>query len=79
MPNPRPTRTLAFKQKQYQRTELKGSCIPSEVPLAKRTIGVKLPVKLDAKIRSMGPKKGAWLREVITRAALEQGIINNVG
>ncbi|MBE9064054.1 hypothetical protein [cf. Phormidesmis sp. LEGE 11477] len=78
MPNPRPTQSHAFKQKQFQRAALDDSCIPPDVPLAKRTIGIKLPVNLDAAVRNMGAQKGAWLREVIARAALEQGIVNKI-
>ena len=78
VPNPDPTQTPQFKQKQYKRTELEGSCIPPDVPLARRAIGVKLPIGLDAAIRSLGTQKGAWLREVIARAAIEQGIIDKI-
>ena len=76
MPNPKPIQSDAFKQKQYQRTVVENSCIPPDTPLAHKTIGIKLPVGVDQVIRSMGKQKGAWLREVICKAALEQGLVD---
>ena len=78
MPNPNPTQSEAMKQQRYQRTTLEESCVPPETPLAKRVISVKLPVNIDAAIREMGKEKGAWLREVICLAALEQKIVDDI-
>lgn len=78
MPNPNPTQSEAFKQKQYQRTTIQGACVPSDTPLAKKAIGIKLPIKVDAAIRELGPSKGAWLREVICRAALDDNLVEEV-
>lgn len=48
---------------------------PDAEPLAERQTQVKLPVSLDAVVRSLGKKKADWLRDAIARKAKEEGLI----
>ena len=57
------------KYKQDKRT---GKFVPTGAPvMAEKPIAVRLPVEVDALIRSM-PNRAEFLREVITQAVLEQ-------
>jgi hypothetical protein len=57
------------KYKQDRRT---GKFVPTGAPvMADKPIAVRLPVEVDAVIRSM-PDRAEFLREVITQAVLER-------
>ncbi len=64
MPNPRPIQTEEFKKKRFQRQD------ETTEPLADKALSVRLPLSVDAKIRNL-PKRGAWLRKVISEAAAQ--------
>lgn len=67
--NPSPIQTEEFKARQFARADESGE------PLSEKAIGVKLPVSVDAAIRSSfasPQEKGAWLRRVITEAAQQE-------
>jgi hypothetical protein len=78
MPNPNPTQSSELLKKRFQRVVGVDSCIPAGVPLAAKAIGVKLPGAVDEAVRALGKDKAAWLREVICKAALEQGLIDSI-
>lgn len=78
MPNFNPTQSDQFKEKRIQRVVTDDSCIPPDTPLAEKALGVRVPVTVDDAIRQMGKQKAAWLREVICKAALEQGLIEAI-
>ena len=78
MPNPKPVQSTLFKQKRFQRTVDQDSCIPADTPLAQKAIAVKLPAEVDQAIRELGTQKAAWLREVICKAALQNGLIERL-
>jgi hypothetical protein len=48
--------------------------LPEGVELATKTLGVKLPVHIDAAVRSL-PNRSEWLRRVITEA-VERELLN---
>ena len=75
MPNPQPVQSDQFLKKRFQRVTKANSCIPSDVPLATKVISVKLPVSVDRAVRNLDKQKAAWLREVISQAALDQGLV----
>ena len=65
MGNPNPVQTKEFKERQYK---AQGE-IPGNQPLAKRVMGVKLPVDIDAAIRALPDEERVpWLRRVICDA-----------
>jgi hypothetical protein len=59
--------------KNYTHNEKTGKfCSPHPEPLAKRTIGVRLPVSMDAAVRELaGDELSEWIRGAIA-ARLEQ-------
>ncbi len=60
MSNPNPNPTTRFKKL-------------LDVPLDKKVTGVKLPVDIGDAIRSLPPdERSAWLRRVISEAALRE-------
>ncbi len=66
MGNPNPVQTKEFKERQYKAL---GE-IPSDQPLSKRVMGVKLPIDVDAAIRALPEEERVpWLRKVICEAA----------
>lgn len=75
MPNPNPTQSDLFKEKRLQRVVTDDSCIPPNTPLADKALGVRVPVAVDDAIRQMGKQKAAWLREVICKAAIDEGLV----
>jgi hypothetical protein len=78
MPNPNPVQSDQMKRKRFQRVVAEDSCIPPETPLASKALGVKLPAGVDQAIRSLGKEKAAWLREVICKAALDDGLVDKI-
>ena len=78
MPNPTPVQSALFKQKRFQRTVEKNSCVPADIPLAQKAIAVKLPTEVDRAIRGLGKQKAAWLREVICQAAIQEGLVDEL-
>ncbi|MEM9149150.1 MAG: hypothetical protein AAGB19_01675 [Cyanobacteria bacterium P01_F01_bin.3] len=78
MPNPSPVQSEMFKQKRFQRTVEKASCVPADIPLAQKAIAVKLPTEVDQALRALGTQKAAWLREVICQAALDDGLVEEL-
>lgn len=66
MANPNPVRTaefLAWQEKIRQRRQ--GEV---EEPLAKESVGVRLPQSVDRVVRRL-PQRSAWLRRVVEEAA----------
>lgn len=62
MANLNPKQTEEFLEKRFKpQGEVSGE-------LAKKAIGVKLPVEIDQAVRAL-PDTSAWLRRVITEAA----------
>ena len=78
MPNPAPVQSALFKQKQFRRALVPTSCVPADVPLAPKAIAVKLPDEVDKALRGLGKQKAAWLREVICKAALHEGLVDKL-
>lgn len=69
MPNPNPVQNQQLKKCQYK---VQGD-IPSE-PLDKKNTQAVLPMDVAAAIRKL-PNQSAWLRRVITEAAVRDGLI----
>ena len=67
--NPNPIQTEEFKASQLQRAD------DTTEPLANRQLQVRVGVSVDAAIRAL-PNKAAWLRRVITEAAIAEGLMN---
>lgn len=66
MGNPNPVQTEEFKEKRFK---ARGE-IPGNQPLARRVMGVRLPVDIDAAIRALPDEERVpWLRRVICDAA----------
>ena len=64
--NPNPVQNEELKAKQFKRVD------EVDEPLAERATSVKLPISVDAVMRSSfgtPQEKAAWLRRVITEAA----------
>jgi hypothetical protein len=78
MPNPNPVQSDEMKRKRFQRAVVDSSCIPPGTPLASKALGVRLPSGVDQAIRSLGKEKAAWLREVICKAALDDGLVDKI-
>ena len=78
MPNPNPKQSQTFLKKRFQRQQIEESCIPASAVLAEKTISTRYPASVDKAIRAMGKKKAAWIREVVSKAALEQGLIDEI-
>lgn len=78
MPNPNPTQSEEFCRKRLQRVTLENSIIPEGTELAEKTIGIRLPVKVDKAIRTLDKQKAAWLREVICLAALDENLVDTI-
>ncbi|MDX2096429.1 MAG: hypothetical protein SFW36_01520 [Leptolyngbyaceae cyanobacterium bins.59] len=64
MPNPHPVQSQKFLDKQFK----PQGTIPSDKPLSKKAIAVKLPEDIDEVVRAL-PNSAEWLRRVITEAA----------
>ncbi|MGG6298139.1 hypothetical protein ACQ4M4_27410 [Leptolyngbya sp. AN02str] len=62
--NPKPVQTEGFKAQQFA----PAPDVPKGVELADKAICVKLPIDVDAWVRSL-PDKSVWLRRVICGAA----------
>ncbi len=60
--NPNPVIPLEFKEKQFKRSD------ETTEPLADKTLAVRVPIDVDAMVRSL-PNKSAWLRRIIVDAA----------
>lgn len=78
MGNPKPVQSDLLKEKRFQRVVVHHSCVPEDVALASRAISVKLPTEVDGAVRGLGKQKAAWLREVICRAALKEGLVDEL-
>lgn len=76
MANPKPVQSDLLKQRRFQRVVVHHSCVPADAALAGKAISVKLPVELDRAVRGLGKQKAAWLREVIYKAALQEGLVD---
>lgn len=69
MPNPNPVQTKEFKAKQFKAV---GE-IPGNQPLAKKVMGIKLPIDVDTAIRALPEEERVpWLRRVISEAAYNE-------
>lgn len=56
----------------YKQDRKSGKFVPTGAPaMAEKPIAVRLPVEIDDVVRSM-PNRAEFLREVITKAVLEQ-------
>jgi hypothetical protein len=62
MPNPNPVQTEKFKSTWFRCDE------DVDGELSKIALSAKVPISIDAIVRSL-PNKSAWLRRVITEAA----------
>lgn len=66
MGNPNPVQTEEFKARRFK---AQGE-IPSDQPLSKKVIGVRLPIDIEAAIRCLPEEERVpWLRRVICEAA----------
>ncbi|PZO16879.1 MAG: hypothetical protein DCF25_11840 [Leptolyngbya foveolarum] len=75
MPNPNPTQSEEFIKKRFQ----PAKDLPANVQLARKPRCVKLPQEVDTLISEM-PKKerSVWIRQAICKAALEQGLVDEI-
>lgn len=62
--NPNPIQTPEFLAKKFP----SAPDVPADVELAEKPLCVKVPVEIDAAVRSL-EKPSQWLRKVITDAA----------
>ncbi|NCJ05340.1 hypothetical protein GS597_02185 [Synechococcales cyanobacterium C] len=63
--NPNPVITPEFKANQFKRAD------NTTEPMAKRNIQLRLTESIDTLVRAL-PNRSAWLRRVITEAALAE-------
>ena len=75
MPNPNPTQSEKFLQQRYEHPP----DLPDSVKLAGTPRCVRLPEIVDAVVLKI-PKKerSAWIRQAICKAAIEQGLVNEI-
>jgi hypothetical protein len=70
MPNPNPVQSDLFKQKRF------NSIDTVDQPLAKKAIGVKLPIDQHEVLERMTPQdKAALLREIIKEGLEKRNLI----
>jgi len=66
--NPNPIQTDEFKAHQLLRAD------GTTEPLAEKQLQIRVGATVDAAIRAL-PNKTAWLRRVITEAAIAEGLV----